>query len=105
MATYPSNTGVGAQLEILGLKGQYIVIALISITILFVIAVILSSTQFPVILTIIVVVATGTALIGGIIRLNQHFGQYGLLKYWMLRKLPTFMREVYAIRRILTVCK
>lgn len=101
MATYPSNRGVGSPLVIMGLSGQYIVIAIAVLLILFVMAVILGSTPLPVLLTVMIVVILGILSVGGIIRMNRKFGIHGLMKLQANRALPDYLKYTKRINGLI----
>lgn len=96
---YPSNPGVGETVTVFGLKGQYILFAIIAIVLFIIIAAVLSNMDIPILLTILVIISLATIVLGGIIRVNKRFGQYGLMKVFVLHRLPQYIRNTVEIRK------
>lgn len=98
---YMVNKGVGAPLEVLGLKGSYILIGIGSIVFLIILSAILFNTSVPFTIVLICIIVLSTALIGGIIQLNKKFGLYGLMKLLTGIRLPFYIRNKNRIESLI----
>lgn len=101
MAIYPSNKGVEASLVILGLTGQYIVMAIAAVIFLFILAIILSNTSMPVMWTLFLVCLVAAIVLGGIIALHRRFGKYGVMKWRARRTLPKYIKRNTRVNKLI----
>lgn len=99
---YPSNPGVGETVIVFGLKGQYIIFAVTAIIAFIVLAAILGNTDIPMLLVILILIIAISIVLGGIIRINKHYGRYGLMKLYVHYKLPEYIKNTVEINHIIT---
>lgn len=93
MATYKSLGGVDSPFEAFGLKGFYIPVAIGIVIGLFFLAVVLSNTSVSVLLVIVVIGCVSFGALGGLIRLSRKLGLYGLMKMYVIKSLPVYMKN------------
>lgn len=98
---YPSNPGVGETVNVLGLKGQYIIYAIIAIVAFIVVGAVLSNMNIPILLVILILIVLVTTVLGGIIRINKRYGQNGIMKVMTLSRLPKYVKNSIVINKIL----
>lgn len=97
---YPSNPGVDETVIVYGLKGQYIWFAAFATVAFIVFAAILGSTDIPILLVVLFLVIAATTVMGAIIRINRHYGRYGLMKMLVLKRLPSYVRHTIEVCHI-----
>lgn len=105
MAVYPSNKGVGEPITILGLSGQYIVIAIAVLGFWFCLTLILSNLEIPVLVAVSVPVGGGVVSFNGILYLNKHFGRHGFTKWQTVRLLPAYIKHTTRVKNLVKTAK
>jgi len=91
-SVYPTYRAAGRPIELLGLKGQYILIAAAGLIADFLLFVILYCCGTPPWLCILIAFGLGAAAIAMTRSLSQRFGACGLTKYWAAKQLPSAIR-------------
>ncbi|WP_085537256.1 DUF4133 domain-containing protein [Massilibacteroides vaginae] len=97
---FPSNPGVGETVIVFGLRGQYIILAAVSIVLFIIIAAILGNTGIPVLLVILILVLSVTGVLGGIIKINKRFGRHGVMKVMVRKRLPRYIKNTVEIYQL-----
>lgn len=93
MAFYPTIRGVDNPIEASGLKGQYIVYALVVILLLFIVAMVLSNTGCNVFVSILVIGILLYASLHMLIYVSKKYGIHGLMKIQVNHSLPSYIRN------------
>lgn len=89
---YQINKGINKSVEFRGIRAQYIMYLGGGLVILLVLFAILYIAGVHSFVCIAVVLLLGVGLIGFIYRLNNKYGQYGLLKKMANRRLPSYIK-------------
>lgn len=89
---YSINKGINKSVEFKGIRAQYIVYLAAGLVILLVLFAMLYVAGVPSFLCIGLVLLLGISLVAVIYRLNNQYGQYGLLKKMAARRLPRAIR-------------
>ena len=89
---YVINKGVNRPIEFKGLKAQYIYYLAGGLAFLLVLFSLLYIMGLPVYLVLVLILFMGGGLFYGVNRLNQLYGEYGLMKRAAHKRLPTGLR-------------
>ncbi len=92
MALYQINKGINKPIEFKGLKAQYIgylagglVLLLIGFAVMYIVGV-------PVILCILIISISGSALFYQVFKMSHKYGEFGLMKKAAKRYLPNYVK-------------
>lgn len=99
---YIINKGIGRPAEFKGLKSQYLFIfaaGLLGVFVMFVVMYMAGISQW---VCIGFGLITGFGLVWGVFRLNEKYGEYGLLKLMALKNHPRFIINRRRIERLYT---
>lgn len=105
MATYISYKGVGEPLVAMGLKGAYIVVAIMIIVASFILAVVLSATTLPFLVSVASPVLSALGLLQAVAYLNGKYGTDGLMKKRVVLLFPEYVRRNARIHQLLKMRK
>jgi len=89
---YPINKGINQPIEFKGLKAQYIGWLGGGIVLLLVIFAVLYIAGVSIYIAVGVVLAGGWMLLLQIYRVSRKYGQYGMMKWWAKRSIPTTIK-------------
>jgi hypothetical protein len=102
---YNVNKGIGKSVEFKGLKSQYLFIfagGLLAVFVVFVIMYMIGIDQW---FCIAFGVVAASALVWFTFRLNEKYGEHGLMKLLAKRQHPRFLINRRALRRLLRTAK
>lgn len=92
-SVYTINKGINRPIEFKGLKAQYIGYLGIGIVLLLVVFAILYVAGINMFICLAVILVLGACLFAGIYKLNDTYGQHGLLKKLAMRNIPSSVRS------------
>lgn len=91
---YKINKGINRPIEFRGIKAPYIYYLAVGLAALLVLFCILYISGTPVYLILFSILVLGGSLFVSISRLSRRYGQYGLMKRFTARGLPSSIRPV-----------
>jgi len=89
---YKINKGINRPIEFKGLKAQYIVYLALGLIILFFLFAILYVAGLNAFICLILIGALSVFLFAGVYSLSEKYGQYGLLKKFAKKSLPSALK-------------
>lgn len=94
MATvYEINRGINRSIEFKGIKAQYIIYLAAGLVLLLLLFAILHLAHASMYLSFGIILPGGGALVMGVKRLSNRYGQHGLLKHGAARRLPASVQS------------
>ncbi|RYE58664.1 MAG: DUF4133 domain-containing protein [Sphingobacteriales bacterium] len=102
-AVFQINKGVARPIMFKGLKGQYIACLGIGMVVLLLLFAVLYMLRVNVYLVLVLISALALGLVLGLGYLSGRFGQYGLMKFFAARQVPSNIR--FRSRRLFTALK
>ena len=99
-SVYYINKGVSKPIVFKGLKAQYIAYLAVGLVLLLIVFAVLYICGVSLWLILPLVFGSGGLLVFSVFRLSHRFGEYGLMKFFARRGLPSFIR--FGSRRLFT---
>lgn len=94
MATvYEINRGINRSIEFKGIKAQYIIYLAAGLVLLLLLFAILHLVHASMYLSFGIILPAGAALVIGVKRISDRYGQHGLLKHGAARRLPASVQS------------
>lgn len=91
-SVYQINKGVNKPIEFKGLKAQYIAYLAIGLVVLLVSFAVLYICRLSLVMILPLILGLGTGLFFGVFHLSHKYGQYGLMKYFARKGLPSYIK-------------
>jgi hypothetical protein len=88
MSIYQINKGINKPIEFKGLKAQYIAYLAVGLVLLLVGFAIMYLMSIPVVICLMIIAGSGSALFYQVFRLSNKYGEHGLMKKAAKRYLP-----------------